>query len=142
MNGYIILIIVLLYCVVFLVLVSFIGCNYMMHLLDETQEKYHEKVQRVEELEQKIKSLTEPIRIETYMTEPININLSFELSNSLSPDDEKFKAIFVNKLAEAIVEHEDIYTMTGRVESPLSFSTIYNFQTRFIPYAKPDWREE
>jgi hypothetical protein len=113
-----------------------------MHLLDETQEKYHEKVQRVEELEKKIKSLTEPIRIETYMTEPVNINLSFELSNSLSPDDERFKAILVNKLAEAIIEHENIYTITGRIESPLSFTTIYNFQTRFIPYAKPDWREE
>lgn len=110
------------------------GFFYWIHLLDKTQEKYHEKVQRVKELEKKIKSLTEPIRIETYMTEPVSINLSFELSNSLSTDDERFKAILINKLAEAIVEHEDIYTMTGRVESPLSFNTIYNFQTRFIPY--------
>lgn len=130
MNIYIILIIALFtLCCIF-----GIGFFYWMHLLDETQEKYHEKVQRVEELENKIKSLTGPIRIETYMTEPVNINLSFELSNSLSPDDERFKTILVNKLAEAIVEHENIYTMTGRVESPLSFNTIYNFQTRFIPY--------
>ena len=130
MNGYVILIIIL-----FILCCAFgFGFFWWMHLLDETQEKYHEKIQRVEELEQKIKSLTGPIRIETYMTEPVNINLSFELSNSLSPDDERFKAILVNKLAEAIVEHENIYTMTGRVESPLSFNTIYNFQTRFIPY--------
>lgn len=130
MNFYIIVIIVLFtLCCIF-----GIGFFWWMHLLDETQEKYHEKVQRVEELEKKIKTLTEPIRIETYMTEPVNINLSFELSNSLSPDDERFKAILVNKLAEAIVEHENIYTITGRVESPLSFDTIYNFQTRFIPY--------
>lgn len=138
MNGYIILILILLIvCGIF-----GIGFFYWMHLLDETQDKYHEKVQRVEELEKKIKTLTEPIRIETYMTEPININLSFELSNSLSPDDERFKTILVNKLAEAIVEHENIYTMTGRIDNPLSFTTVYNFQTRFIPYAKPDWRED
>ena len=138
MNFYIIVIIAL-----FILCCAFgFGFFWWMHLLDETQEKYHEKVQRVEELEKKIKTLTEPIRIETYMTEPVNINLSFELSNSLSTDDERFKAILVNKLAEAIIEHEDIYTITGRIESPLSFSTIYNFQTRFIPYAKPEWREE
>lgn len=130
MNIYIIVIIALFtLCCIF-----GIGFFWWMHLLDETQEKYHEKVQRVKELENKIKTLTEPIRIETYMTEPVNINLSFELTNSLSPDDERFKNILVNKLAEAIVEHENIYTMTGRVESPLSFNTIYNFQTRFIPY--------
>jgi flagellar basal body-associated protein FliL len=136
MNGYVILIIVL-----FILCCAFgFGFFWWMHLLDETQDKYHEKVQRVEELEKKIKSLTEPIRIETYMTEPVNINLSFELSNSLSPDDERFKAILVNKLAEAIIEHENIYTMTGRVESPLSFTTIYNFQTRFIPYVTGEER--
>lgn len=130
MNFYVIVIIALftLRCI------FGIGFLWWMHLLDETQEKYHEKVQRVEELENKIKTLTGPIRIETYMIEPVNINLSFEMSNSLSTDDERFKAILVNKLAEAIVEHENIYTMTGRVESPLSFNTIYNFQTRFIPY--------
>ena len=138
MNIYIIVIIALItVCFIF----GF-GFFYWMRLLDETQDKYHEKVQRVEELEKKIKSLTEPIRIETYRTQPVNIELSFELSNSLSPDDEKFKAIFMEKLAEAIMEHENIYTMTGRVENPLSFNTIYNFQTRFIPYAKPDWRED
>lgn len=138
MNGYVILILILLIvCGIFGT-----GFFYWMHLLDETQDKYHEKVQRVEELEKKIKSMTEPIRIETYTTEPVNINLSFELSNSLSPDDEKFKAILVEKLAEAIIEHENIYTMTGRIENPLSFKTIYNFQTRFIPYTKPEWRED
>ena len=113
-----------------------------MDLLAKTQDKYHEKVQEVGELQKKLKTLTEPIRIETYTTEPVSINLSFELSNNLSPDDEKFKAIFVEKLAEAIIEHEDIYTMTGRINNPLSFTTVYNFQTRFIPYAIPDWRKE
>ena len=130
MNGYTILIIALIVvCCIF----GF-GFFYWLYLLDETQDKYHEKVQEISELQKKIKSLTEPIRIETYMTEPVNINLSFELNNSLSTDDERFKAILVNKLAEAIVEHENIYTMTGRIENPLSFTTIYKFQTRFIPY--------
>lgn len=130
MNGYIILIILLfIVCCVF----GF-GFFYWMHLLEETQNKYHEKVQRIDELEKKIKSLTEPICIETYVTKPVNINLSFELPNSLSTDDERFKAILINKLAEAIVEHENIYTISGRIESPLNFNTIYKFQTRFIPY--------
>jgi hypothetical protein len=136
MNGYIIIILIL------LVVCGIFGSGffYWMHLLDETQDKYHEKVQEVGELQKKIKSLTEPIRIETYMTEPVCINLGFELSNSLSPDDERFKAILVNKLAEAIVEHENIYTMTGRINNPLSFTTIYNFQTRFIPYVTGEER--
>lgn len=136
MNFYIIVIIALFtLCCIF-----GIGFFWWMHLLDETQEKYHEKVQEVGELQKKIKSLTEPIRIETYTTEPVNINLSFEIPISLSPDDERFKAILVKKLAEAIVKHEDIYTITGRVESPLSFTTIYNFQTRFIPYVTGEER--
>lgn len=132
MNIYVILIIVL------FVLCCFFGIGffYWMYLLDETQDKYHEKVQRVEELEEKIKSLTEPILIKTYMTEPVNINLSFEIPISLSTDDERFKAILVKKLAEAMIKHEDIYTITGRIENPLSCTAVYNFQTRFIPYAK------
>lgn len=136
MNGYMIIIIILLVvCCIF----GF-GFFYWLNLLAETQDKYHEKVQECSELQKKIKSLTEPIRIETYMTEPVNINLSFKLNNSLSPDNEKFKSILVEKLAEAIVEHENIYTMTGRIENPLSFTTIYNFQTRFIPYVTGEER--
>lgn len=138
MNGYIIIIIVLIVvCGIF-----GYGFFYWLDLLAETQDKYHEKVQECSELQKKLKSLTEPIRIETYMTEPVNINLSFELNNTLSPDNEKFKAILVEKLAEAIIEHEDIYTMTGRINNPLSFTTVYNFQTRFIPYVIPEWRKE
>lgn len=136
MNVYIIIIIVLIVvCGIF----GF-GFFYWLDLLAETQDKYHEKVQECSELQKKIKSLTEPIRIETYMTEPVNINLSFELNNTLSPDNEKFKAILVEKLAEAIIEHEDIYTMTGRINNPLSCTTIYNFQTRFIPYVTGEER--
>ena len=115
MNGYIIIILILLVvCVIF-----GYGFFHWLYLLDETQDKYLEKVLEVGDLQKKLKSLTEPIRIETYTTEPVCINLSFE---------------------EAILEHEDIYTMTGRINNPLSFTTVYNFQTRFIPYVTGEER--